>query len=137
MKIAPLLGAACAFSVMAGCTTSSSPYSPIRDASYQALGENPFWMVSIGDDKIVLTLPPDPGTRPSALNSHAFPRVLPRTENGVKRWESGSGTEVITVEARPGPCTTGGREFEDKVRVTLSGRMFEGCGGRQIQGKRG
>ncbi len=54
----------------------------------------------------------------------------------MKRWESGSGTEVITVEARPGPCTTGGRDFEDKVIVALSGRSFEGCGGRQIQGKR-
>ncbi|MDT9597420.1 hypothetical protein [Sphingosinicella rhizophila] len=135
MKKAMIFAAASTFCSLAGCATSSTPYSPVRDASYSALGEDPFWMVAIGDDKIVLTLPADPGTRRS-LNSHIYPRVLPRTTGGVKRWESGEGAAVITIEARPGPCATGGKEFEDRVRVTLSGRAFEGCGGRQIRGKR-
>jgi uncharacterized membrane protein len=102
---------------------------------YAALGSEPFWMLAIGDDAIVLTLGPDTGAR--GLNEVAFQRVLPREEGGVRRWESGEGTRVIGVEARPGPCRDrGGRIYEDKVTVTLSGRMLGGCGGRMIRGGR-
>jgi uncharacterized membrane protein len=137
MKTALSLGMPLALLLLTGCAANQAPYSAVRDASYAALGENPFWMVAIGDDKIVLTLGPAPGTEPGKLDSHIYPRVLPRTAGEVKRWESGEGTDVITVEARPGPCTTGGRAFEDNVKVALSGRMFEGCGGRQYSGGRG
>jgi uncharacterized membrane protein len=118
--------------VLAGCT-ATQPYAPIRDVHYSALGQNPFWMLAIGDDRVVLTFGPAPGGRPGELRSHSYPRVLPRTEDGVRRWQSGEGTAVIDVEARPGPCTgSRGARYEDEVRIRLSGRELSGCGGRRL-----
>src|SRR5688572_30710684 len=88
----------------AACETSPRPYAPVENVYYSAIGQEPFWMLAIGDDSIVLTLPPDPGERPSELNTHRWPRTLPRTVDGVRRWESGDGTAVISVEARQRPC---------------------------------
>lgn len=117
---------------LAGCATDSRVYSPVRNFSYGAISHDPFWLVSIGDDKIVLTLGPEGGRADGELNSYQYPRVLPQTTEGVRRWQSAEGTQVITIEARPGPCTTGGRTYADSTRVLLSGRVLEGCGGREV-----
>jgi uncharacterized membrane protein len=131
MKLAPIL------LLLAGCAASQAPYSPARDVRYSAIGQDPFWMVTIGDDRIVLTLGPAEGGK-GKLISHSYKRVLPRTVDGVKSWESADGTAVIMVEARPGPCTgSRGARFEDEVRVRLSGRELHGCGGQRIEGGRG
>ncbi len=123
--------------LLAGCETNDQPYSPVEDVRYTALGHDPFWLVTIGDDRIVLTLGPEGGRADGALDSYAFPRVLPREENSVTRWESADGTSVITVEARPGPCAgSSGRRYADVVHVMLSGRELKGCGGRQLTGRR-
>jgi len=106
-----------------------TPLNPVRDFQYGAMGHDPFWTVAIGDDRIVLTLGPEGGRADGELASYDYPRALPRTVDGATRWESGSGTQVIAVEARPGPCTAGGWRYEDRVTVTLSGRMLQGCGG--------
>jgi uncharacterized membrane protein len=119
---------------LAGCAASGKPFSPVRDVRYSAIGADPFWMVAIGDDAIVLTRTGE-GRR---LASIRYPRVLPRTEGEVKTWESAGGTAVIAVQARPGPCTgPRGRRYEDAVRVRLSGVELHGCGGRLIEGRRG
>lgn len=122
---------------LAGCTSASqAPFSPVDDFQYGAISHDPFWLVSIGDDRIVLTMGPAGGRADGELNSYEYPRVLPRSVNGVRRWESGQGTQVITIEARPGPCTTGGRTYADQVKVSLSGRVMTGCGGREVPGRR-
>ena len=122
--------------MLAACGQNPRPYSPIDNVRYSAIGQDPFWMVTIGDESIVLTFGPDPGGRPGQLNSHAYPRTLPRTVEGVRRWESSSGTAVITVEAREGPCEgAGGRAYRDRVRVALNGRELSGCGGPPIGGR--
>jgi uncharacterized membrane protein len=118
--------------LLAGCATSQTPYSPARDVRYSALGQDPFWMVTIGDDKIVLTFGPGEG-RSRKLDGHIYRRVLPRMVDGVKSWESADGTAVIMVEARREDCRgSRGALFEDRVRVRLSGRELHGCGGRRI-----
>ena len=67
-----------------------------------------------------------------------WPRTLPRIVDGVRSWESGDGTAVISVEAAPGPCEDpSGRRFEDHVRIRLSGRELTGCGGRLVDERRG
>jgi len=110
----------------AGCAASSQPYAPVSNVRYQALGAEPFWMLSIGDDRIVL--------RRAGLADSAWPRVLPRTENGVRIWVSGVNGATITVEARPGPCTAeSGRVYADTVRVRAAGDALEGCGGRPVR----
>jgi uncharacterized membrane protein len=96
---------------------------------YGAIGHDPFWMAAIGGDRIVLTLGPPGGRADGELVSHDYPRALPREANGVRRWESGAGTDVIAIEARALPCTAGRRSYPDTVTVTLSGRMLRGCGG--------
>ena len=121
-----------------GCAATPSPYAPVRDVRYTALCHDPFWLLTIGDDSIVLTLGEGGGRADGALNSFSYPRVLPRTENGVQIWESaGDATAVISVEARPGSCMgSGNMRYEHNVRVRLSGRELSGCGGREL-GERG
>ncbi len=128
----PMRGLLLLLPFLAGCT-AREPYAPVRDMSYSAIGENPFWMVAIGDDRIVLSFGPGEDGR-DELRGHSWPRVLPRTVDGITRWESGTGTAVIGIEARPGPCTLArGRRYEDSVRVRLSGRELTGCGGRLLE----
>ena len=118
-------------SLAAACQTNSRPYAPVDNVRYTALGQDPFWMVTIGDDAIVLTFGPQPGEEARRLRGHRYPRTLPRTVDGVRRWESGDGTAVISVEAFPGPCDgSGGARFRDRVR--LSGRELHGCGGPRL-----
>jgi uncharacterized membrane protein len=119
---------------LAACAQNPRPYDPVGNVHYSAIGQAPFWMVTIGDDRIVLTFGPDPGGRPGELNSHTYPRTLPRTADGVRRWESGDGTAAITIEAIEGPCEgAGGRLYRDQVRVALNGRELEGCGGPPLR----
>lgn len=123
-----LLGLAC-------CATNEAPFSPVSQVDYSAVGHEPFWMVTIGDDSIVLTLGAQPGPE-RGLSSHRFARVLPKVSDGATRWESADGTAVITVEARPGPCTgSRGRVYRDRVTVSLSGRQLIGCGGPMMSGE--
>ena len=133
LLLAPLLFLA------AGCETHrADPYAPVEDVRYTAIGHDPFWMVTIGDDRIVLRTAGDGEAGPGDAGEAVFARTLPRTVDGVTTWESGDGTAVIAIEARPGPCEgAGGRRFADHVRVRLSGRELTGCGGRLLTGRRG
>ncbi len=117
--------------LLAACQTSSRPYAPVDTVRYSAIGGEPFWMVTIGDDRIVLRI----GQAGSGVRDIAYPRTLPVTQGNLIRWQSGQGTAVITVEARrmPAACEQGGRRYEDHVRVMLSGRVLEGCGGRLLR----
>jgi uncharacterized membrane protein len=118
--------------LLAGCETS--PYAPVRNVRYSALGHDPFWLLTIGDDRIVLRTAREGGERDAEGAEAVFPRTLPRTVDGVRTWESGDGTAVITVEARSGPCEgSGERLYEDRVRIRLSGRELHGCGGRLVE----
>jgi len=122
--------------LLAGCETSSRPYAPVENVRYSALGHDPFWMVTIGDDRIVLRLGHDGGEEAEEYDDVAFPRTLPRTQGGFRTWESRDGTAVIAIQARAGPCRgSGGRVYEDHVRVRLSGRELSGCGGRLVRGE--
>jgi uncharacterized membrane protein len=117
--------------LLAACQTASQPYAPLDNVRYSAIGADPFWMVTIGDDRIVLRL----GQAGSEVRDISYPRTLPNTQGNLTRWQSGEGTQVITVEARrlSEHCEQSGRRYEDHVRVMLSGRMLEGCGGRLLR----
>ena len=117
-----------------GCETTPRPYAPVQDVRYSALGENPFWMLTIGDDRIVLRTGSGTGDD-AAMRESVWPRTLPRTVEDKQIWESSVGTQVITVETSPGPCADSrGRNYEDHVRVRLSGAELIGCGGRLVRG---
>ena len=113
--------------MLGACETTPRPYNPVEDVRYSALGQDPFWLLTIGDDRIVL--------RTGEGGEVVWPRTLPRTWEGVTSWEAGEGTQVISVEARRGACRDSrGRVFEDEVRIRLSGRELNGCGGRILDG---
>lgn len=126
-----------ALMLAAGCASSPTVYQPIADPAYMAIGRDPFWMVAIGDSRIVLRLAQGAGEGSGEAADISWPRVLPRTVDGVRSWQSGEGTSVITIEARPGPCDAGRQRFADHVRVRLSGRELNGCGGRPLGEDRG
>ena len=114
---------------LGACATDSRPYNPVRDVRYSAIGADPFWQLTIGDDRIVLRVAADPATGQAPPDA-IWPRTLPRIQDGVTSWQSDSGTGAITVEARPGPCgRDGGPAWRDRVTVRLSGRELTGCGG--------
>jgi len=117
----------------AGCETAPEPYAPVQSVHYQAIGAEPFWQLTIGDDRIVLRLA-------GMSEDVVYPRTLPRTLDGITTWQSGAPPFVIVVEATAGPCSNpGGQTFENRVRVRYSGedlrtnRPFTeeltGCGG--------
>ena len=86
--------------LLAGCATwGERPYAPIENVRYTAIGHDPFWLATIGDESIVLTLGDAGGRADGALETWAYPRVLPRTEDGVTRWESGEGAGVTPLLA--------------------------------------
>ncbi|WP_166040124.1 hypothetical protein [Sphingosinicella sp. YJ22] len=117
--------------LLAACATPPRPYAPVDNVRYSAIGTDPFWMVTIGDDRIVLRL----GQEGQEARDIVYPRTLPVTQGDLTRWQSGDGTQVITVEARrmTAACERSGRRYEDHVRVMLSGRMLDGCGGRLLR----
>jgi uncharacterized membrane protein len=129
MKPLILLGLA----ALAGCAASSAdkPVESVAAADYTAISHDPFWTVAISGDSILMTRGPAGGRADGELTSFAYPAAVPKEQDGVRRWESGEGTAVIAVEARPAPCMTGGRSYTDRVKVYLSGSMLEGCGGEE------
>src|SRR3546814_6635520 len=77
---------------LAACATGAdAPYRPVGAFEYGAMGPDPFWMVAIGDDQIVLLIGP-PGGRADGENlSKSYPCVLPRGADGSRRWRSAGG----------------------------------------------
>ncbi len=118
--------------LLGACETHSDPYAPVRNVRYTAIGHDPFWLVTIGDDRIVLRLGHDGGEEAGEHDDIVYPRTLPRTVDGVRIWQSGEGTRVIAIEARPGPCGNHEHRYEDHVRVRFGGRELTGCGGRLL-----
>jgi uncharacterized membrane protein len=119
--------------LLLGACRTTEPYDPVRDVRFTAIGHDPFWMVTIGDDSIALAVGRSPDMPGSGMIEHRYPRSLPRLVDGVRRWESVDGTAAITVEARDGPCEgAGGARYEQMVRVRLNGRELNGCGGRRL-----
>ena len=81
MKPLPIL----VFALLAiGCASAPAVYQPVADPIYTAIGRDPFWMVAIGDSRIVLRLAQDPADPSGMVDDAVFPRVLPRTVGGVR-----------------------------------------------------
>jgi uncharacterized membrane protein len=125
-----LLLAVPAFALLASCATSQTPYAPVQNVRYQAAGTEPFWLLAIGDDRIVL--------RTANEGERVWPRTLPRSAGGTRSWQSGEGEAGITIEARPGPCATPSeRVYEDEVTIRTGALTLTGCGGRLARRDRG
>jgi uncharacterized membrane protein len=119
--------------VTAACATT--PYAPVRDPAWQAMGWRPGWTLAIGDDRIVL--------RTAERGDRAWPRVLPRTVDGWRTWESGTGADRIRIAAHRTLCQSpdqpGSRyvyNYENQVAVSVgeqNSEEYRGCGGRIVE----
>lgn len=119
-----LLPIALAVLGVAGC--ASQPVQLMRNPVYQALGHEPGWQLAVGRREIALRFNA-PGSRVARYGG------VRHGARGIKSWDAGDGTMVVSVDARRGPCEAGGGlVFEDHVRVRLSGRELNGCGGRLL-----
>ncbi|MEA3018104.1 MAG: hypothetical protein QOI38_2826 [Sphingomonadales bacterium] len=114
----------------AGCA-QPRPYAPVRQPHYTAIGAEPFWLLTVGAERILLSF----GREGGGVRGMSYRRTGTTLDKGVRRWEGGDGTAVIGVEAWRRPCRgAGGAMHEDVVRVRLSGRELNGCGGRILAG---
>jgi len=119
--------------LLIGCETTRQPYAPVQNVNYAAIGGEGGWLLNIGDDRIVLSRP-HADSEELSYDESVWPRVLPRTVNGVRTWESALGTYTIVIEARPGPCTgSRGAVYEDNVVIRVDGGERTGCGGRLLR----
>jgi uncharacterized membrane protein len=117
----------------AGCARTQ-PYAPVREPHYTAIGAEPFWLLTVGAERIVLSF----GRERGGVGGMTYRRTGAALDKSVRRWEGGDGTAVIGVEAWNRPCRgAGGAMYEDVVRVRLSGRELNGCGGRMLARGRG
>lgn len=122
--------------LLIGCQTTRQPYAPVANVSYAAIGGEGGWLLNIGDDRIVLSRP-HADSEELIYDESVWPRVLPRTVDGVRTWEAANGTYRIVIEARPGPCTIGRNTvYEDNIIIRVDGGERIGCGGRLIRGGR-
>jgi hypothetical protein len=114
--------------LLAGCATLQDDHM-VDNLRYEA-GGRPGWHLEIGDD-IALRLGENFVEFPDVSVTHMYPERPARTLNGVRRWESTIARRfTIVVEARPGPCTSGGGTvFPDHVRVRTGTLDLTGCGG--------
>ena len=119
----------------AACAVPPTEYGRTTALRYEAFGDPPLWRLSIGDDRLALTIH-DPALGPT---STSFEGVAARTEGETTRWRAGGdGPGGISVEARRETCIAAdGTRYEDQVTVRLSGRQLEGCGGKRVIRRRG
>lgn len=116
-----------------GACASRPPIVHVEQAHpfYGALGHDPGWMLMIGDDTAGMRVMRQDG----GYDDLRFARTLSRVTEGVRTWRMAGAGHSLTVEARPARCQGSRIAFEDTVRVTLDGRVLDGCGGRALRGE--
>ena len=101
--------------LLGGCLTPPPP----PPAPYHAVGTEPFWNLLIDEHNLTFTQPDAvPILQPT-------PKVIVGFAGEIYQ------TPRINVNIVHGGCHDGmsDRAYPDKVRVTVDGRQFNGCGG--------
>jgi uncharacterized membrane protein len=112
-----------------GCAASAPPPDSNEAAPrhlFRGEGEDPYWVAMVDEREIVLYFGPGSESNQPAFR---YPGVRASTVDGVRRWEAGSGTAVIGIEAWDEACVLRGYDYRERARVRLSGRELNGCGG--------
>jgi heat shock protein HslJ len=102
----------------AGCTTLPQPDGPLPSEPYRALGNEPFWSVTIADGRMRYETPE---------GGFSVPAPTPRNTFNGHRYE----TARLTLSTRHGVCSDGmsDRRYADTVTVVADGMTLNGCGG--------
>lgn len=124
---------------LAGCASTPDVHAPTGNVQYAAISHDPFWLVSIGDDRIVVTMGPEGGRADGELTTTEFPRVLPiQMADATLRWEIVEGGATrFRLSASPRECKAGGRAYRDTTLLVIEGRSFKGCGGPEVRSTQG
>jgi uncharacterized membrane protein len=122
-----------AFLALAGCATAEPaeevPNRRAAAATQSAHGADPLWHLTIWPDRISLLVDTGGRGREADFQRASYANVRETRSGGVRRWQAGRGTAVISVEIRDGPCVQSGWDYRQVARVRLSGRELNGCGG--------
>ena len=113
-----ILAAAC---LLAGCATvPTSPPEP--DASYKAVGTEPFWALELDGREMVFT--------EANAQAQRVAEPQPRAIHGFAG-DIFQGKRINLNIVHGQRCSDGmsDRVYPDKVQVSVDGRSFEGCGG--------
>ena len=104
-----------------GCTSLGG--QALSTDTYQALGHDPAWTLTIRDGNLNFT-----GSEPQTLMRLIAP--LPQPLPYGRRYT----TERLTLEITSRPCNDAksGVGFSDTVVVVVDGTKHEGCGGERV-----
>ncbi|MEO5773138.1 MAG: hypothetical protein ABIQ32_03335 [Sphingomicrobium sp.] len=88
--------------------------------TYRAVGTEPFWSLTVDDQRMVFT---DPNT--NAVVTERTPSAIIGIAGEIYQ------TPRINLNIVHARCSDGmsDRVYPDKVQVTVDGRQFNGCGG--------
>ena len=118
---------------LASCATAEQreelPAAPADSPIHSAHGDNPLWHVVIWPDRIGLLVDTGGRGREADFLRTRYEGVRETRTGGVRRWQAGRGTAVISVEVWDGPCEISRWDYRQVARVRLSGRELNGCGG--------
>lgn len=105
--------------VAAACAYPAVTTPPLEADTYRALGNEPFWSVTITDGRMRYDAPDGP--------RFSVPVPPPRTTFNGHRYE----TDRLTLDVTHGECSDGmsDRRYADTVMVIVDGRTLRGCGG--------
>jgi hypothetical protein len=126
---APFLAMALAACATTGERAEQPPAPPAGTPIHSAHSNDPLWHVVIWPDRISLLLDTGGRGREADFLRTRYEGVRETRSGGVRRWQAGRGTEVISVEIWDGPCVQAGATYREVARVRLSGRELNGCGG--------
>jgi putative lipoprotein len=95
----------------------------LRGVRYRGLGNEPGWRIEIGPEEILVET--DYGE-----NRVVLPLPQPVPSEGGHTYEQTSASHHLHVSIEEALCLDSmtGDEFGSKVRITLDGRDFQGCG---------
>jgi heat shock protein HslJ/uncharacterized membrane protein len=102
----------------AGCTTMSDAEAPATE-TYRALGNEPFWSVTITDGRMTYESPDGP--------RFVVPAPPARPSFNGRRYQ----TDRLTLDITHGECSDGmsDRRYADTAMVIVDRRTMHGCGG--------
>ncbi|GGO86785.1 hypothetical protein GCM10011348_38480 [Marinobacterium nitratireducens] len=96
----------------------------MRGVDFRGVGNEPGWSIEIDDGNSIQLVT---GYGERTINT---PAPAPRFEAGIVHYDVRTGAHEFKIEIEPVACrdSMSGEAFEAKVRVSLGGSRYQGCG---------
>ncbi len=101
-----------------------APQGAVGDTLFRAVGNEPFWGVTVQRGRILFTRPGTPDLRFPAVDGLFG-------AGGDREWNTAADGHVLRLVAHATPCrdTMSDQAFTHTVEATVDGANFRGCGG--------